>query len=278
MAFLMAKFSKWQSLRISLFISLISMSYCAGSQSLTLVDSATVNSPDLISIDQSDNIYISDVKGNVYKFGSNLNKPLVYSPDKPAKITFLETWQGLRIFCFYRDIQEFALLNRFLNSSENYLFDLPEIQFAVAATTSFDNNLWILDQPSMSLLKYNISSNSIEFTKPLDLTFQKPFSEIILFREYQNRIYLIDKQNGIFIFDNLGNFISNEKLKTSASISFFENYLYYLENGRLIFKNLYSSGSYNIDLPKNRTPNQVVRNSMGIYLLEGESVYFYRIN
>jgi len=261
--------------RIRLTLILFFNTFFAFGQQLNLIDSVSIVEPDLSSLDRNGNIYISDVKGNIYQYSANLEKKQVFSPDKPARITFMDAWQGLRVFCFYRDVQEFVLLDRFLASSSLYGFDDPKLTFISAATVAFDNKLWLLDQPSVSLIKYDIRSRGVEFAKPLELILSAPFTNILLFREYQNKIYLLDGQNGLLVFDNLGNYISNQKFLNISNAGFYGDYFYYQKNLELIFTNLYRNESHSIKIPKNRIPENILRSEFGVYIIDRNYLYKY---
>lgn len=261
--------------RIRLTLILFFNTFFAFGQQLNLIDSVSIVEPDLSSLDRNGNIYISDVKGNIYQYSANLEKKQVFSPDKPARITFMDAWQGLRVFCFYRDVQEFVLLDRFLASSSLYGFDDPKLTFISAATVAFDNKLWLLDQPSVSLIKYDIRSRGVEFAKPLELILSAPFTNILLFREYQNKIYLLDGQNGLLVFDNLGNYISNQKFLNISNAGFYGDYFYYQKNLELIFTNLYRNESHSIKIPENRIPENILRSEFGVYIIDRNYLYKY---
>ncbi len=244
-------------------------------QSLILEDSAKAIKTDLITVDQKGNLFLVDIKGNIFQYSPDLKLVRNYSPPKPFKVYQLDAWQGLRIFCFYRDIQEFSLLDRFLTSTENYQFELPNNGFISHATLSFDNNLWLLDQPSMKLVKYNINQRNTEFDIPLNNIIPVSIFNVVLFKEYQNKIYIVDEVNGIIVFDNLGNLLSIRKARIGKGVGFFGEYLYYLENDKMIWHHLYRDEITSIQLPLNRTIDKVIAYQNLIYVLEGDMIYKY---
>src|SRR4051812_27461454 len=64
-----------------------------------------------VSIDRYSNIFVTDDKGNLYRYDSLGNESLKYSPLKKAEISILESWRTVNIFMFYRDLQEFNILD-----------------------------------------------------------------------------------------------------------------------------------------------------------------------
>ena len=261
-----------------LLILLIFIIAPVSAQLLHLEDSVEVFAADLISIDQQGNLFLTDIKGNIYQYSKDLKSLRNYSPPKPFKITQLDVWQGLRIFCFYRDLQEFVLLDRFLTASGNYIFDLPSNGFISHATLAYDNNLWLIDQPGMKLLKYNINQRRTELEIPLNNLIPTSMFNILVFQEYQNKIFIVDEKNGVFVFDNSGNYISSKKIEAGRETGLFEDFIFYVEDSIIVYKNLYNQDQDIISIPDGRKADKVIRNKNNVYLLDGKVLYKYRIN
>ncbi len=262
----------------SLFLFLcFFVTYHISAQTLVLEDSISVEGAELMQLDQKGNIYVVDEKGIIFQYSDELELIKNYSPPKPFPISQLDVWQGLRIFCFYRDIQEFTLLNRFLTSSENFQFNLPFNGFISLATLSYDNNLWLIDQPSMELIKYNINERRVEFDIPLSNIIPVSIFNIVAFREYQNKIYIVDERHGMFIFDNLGNYIANRKLTVGQETDFYDDYLIYIDHEKLYHVNLYNEEQFSVNISLRNKIIDVVRNKEYVYALTEKMLYKYSV-
>ena len=158
------------------------------------------------AIDQKKHIYVADSEGNIVQYDSLGKRLLVYSPDKIGTVTSMATSQTMRLFAFYRDFQEYVMLNRFLDQTSRQKFESEDIGFVRLATLASDNNLWVFDENDISIKKYNPQLNKVIAKVALDLMFGQKRQEIIYLKEYQNLLYLVDKNSGIWVFDNLGNF------------------------------------------------------------------------
>lgn len=280
MVYLMGRSLRSRSLAICslVFGVLIAGQLCA--QEFSLQASVEISTPDLLTSDKSGSVYVADNKGNLYKYSALLNnEPLVYSPSRPSRIGQIDAWMGLRILIFYKDIQEFTLVNRFLDAPANYTINSPEIRFALAAALSFDNKLWVIDQPSMSLYKYDYQNLQVEMRRPLDMILKKPLREIAVFREYQNRIYIVDKAGATYVFDNLGNFLFEKMLPAVDWVRFSGNELYYIRDGQLVFLNLYSFQESRdpAPLPAVGDSKYVIYGEERLYVLTGNSLQLYSL-
>lgn len=203
-----------------------------------------------VSQDRYGNIYVIMQEGLIQQFDSTGKQQLVYSPQMVADITLFEARSTVRFFAFYRDLQSFALLNRFLTPIENYKFDEEKIRFARVANLSADNQVWLVDDIDFSIKKWDKNFNTITLRTPLDLLFAEKDYDINYLCEYQNQLFLNDKNTGILLFDNLGNFIRKIALsKGTDYFNFLEEEIYFLESNEIHLIHLYSSIERKIMLP-----------------------------
>jgi hypothetical protein len=230
-----------------LFFSIISG---VSAQELRKVKEISIDFPSALSVDREGKIYLGDNKGNLTRYSADGAFELDYSPYRPSKITSVEAWQGLRIFLFFRDLQEYTFLNRFLVIQGNYDFYPEAVGFVEAATPSADNNIWLFDQTDFSLKKYDIALKAIKTHTPFDLLLDPDNYDIGTMREYQNKLYVSDLNTGILVFDNLGNYLTSIPHKGIDYFNFLEDELYFIKDGELIFLNIYNQAAKNIALPE----------------------------
>jgi hypothetical protein len=217
-------------------------------QSLQLIGCTDIPELTAVSVDNAGYLYLADRAGRVIRYDRDGREQLVYSPYRPAQISGLDAWHGLRIFCFFRDLQEYTFLNRFLVSPGNYNFG-GHFTFVEAAALSFDNLIWAFDQGDFSLKKYDVQLQQAQTQTPLNLLLDPGNYEISLIREYQNRVYLADKRSGILVFDNIGNFLRTLPLPEIDYFNFIDDQLYFIQGDRLIVIALYGPERQEIELP-----------------------------
>ena len=92
-----------------------------------------------VSLDRYGLFYFADEDGNIYKYDTLGVLQLTYSPSRKADVTLIEAWRNVNIFVFYRALQEYIVLDRFLSPSANNRVESAEIGFARIATFSWLN-------------------------------------------------------------------------------------------------------------------------------------------
>lgn len=228
-------------------------------QTLQVIDSMQVMYQQ-ISIDGYANLYLTNDKGAIFGYDSLL-KPLnlEYSPEKIASITLLESRNPLRMFVFYREFQEYTLLDRFLTVKQVAKLPIEKIGFARLATPSADNHLWILDDNDFSLKKFDLQTETVSFNTPLDLLLGNGNYDIVFMTEYQNQLFLVDKYAGILIFDNMGNFRRKIIAENLSYISFEGEMLWFTDNNSIFSENIYKTNSATVIALPNCYQNQITR-------------------
>lgn len=164
---------------------------------------------DHISLSRQGNVFAATEKGDVLMLDSMGNQLQHFSPRLTARIHLLEAWNGLRIFAFNRDFQNYFILDRFLLSDGPASLN-REQGYARLMAPSQDGNLWLLDEASFELQKINLSNGQLLFSTPLNLILQGKSYDFSFMREYQNQLYLADKLGPALMFDLNGSF--NKKL------------------------------------------------------------------
>jgi hypothetical protein len=245
------------------------------SQTLKIIDSLLIEHQQ-ISVDNYRNLYLSNSKGIILKYDSLLQKiNYNYSPEKNAEITLLEARNSLRIFAFYREFQEYILLDRFLTHIRTAIIPNQEIGFARLAAPSADNQLWIFDDSDFTLKKLDIQSEKVILKTPLDLLLQLSNYNMVFLTEYQNQVFMVDKYSGILIFDNMGNFRRKIAVLNANFLSFDNEFVWFTDGYQLIKEDLYKEQQLKIELPKNyqqKVNKIVVVENYVILSLEGKIV------
>jgi len=229
-----------------------------------------------VSLDRYGLFYTSDETGNIFKYDSLGNLLFTYSPQKKADVTLLEAWRNVNIFVFYRSFQEFILLDRFLSPSPTSRLERAHIGFARLATYSYDNNLWIIDESDFSLKKYNLAQGGIELNTPLDLLLDYKIYDMNYIKEYQNLVYINDKNSGILVFDNMGNYKNKIPIKGLSILGFYNDEIYYQEGDFIKFVNVYTYAERSEKLPESGDFKFILYTSSRLYLFSPTSVSVYK--
>lgn len=244
--------NKFEHLMFPLIIASLliwSLATKAFAQNPVLINTIANKKIDKVSIDRKNNIYITDIQGNVEGISESGELINIFSSSLPTRVHLMESWQGIRNFIFYKERQEYILLDRFLNRSGGGKIDQSQIGFARLATIANDNNIWVIDDSDFSLKKYHSSTRNISLITPLNTILPEGDYDFIFMKEYQNQLFIAEPETGIHIFDNLGNYIKNVPTKNVQYFNFINDELYYIENGNVTLINLYTSEKKVIDFP-----------------------------
>ncbi|KAA6437563.1 hypothetical protein ACD591_15935 [Rufibacter glacialis] len=231
----------------------------------------------LLSLDRFDRAYVADARQNILQVDTTGKVANRFSPTIQGRVTMVEAWSPAKISVFYDDRQRVQLLDRFLTPLGTA--DLRQFTDGTirAATLAADDRLWLFDETTFRLLKVDTRVNQIVFENPLELLLDRRQHDITFLREYQNKLYMVDRLSGIYVFDNMGNYQKKLPLPHLTYIGFLGDELYYLAHNQLHFQHLYTFQTRTVPLPEKSQPyRQVLAGDKLLYLLTNDSLFAYR--
>ena len=231
-------------LGLCLFLPQINMA-----QTFQFVSKVSIKETSAISVDKKNMLYVADNQGDIKRYDWNGELQQVFSPSKNGNITAIEAWTSLRILVFYEEYQEYLILDRFLNQTSSYTFAPEQIGFAKTISLAADNRLWVFDNTDFSLKKYDPINQTNILVTPLDLLLDPIAHDINFIREYQNLLFVNDKNKGILLFDNLGNYKRTLEYPGLDFIGVHQDEIYFLQQGQLYFYNVYEDQERYSNLP-----------------------------
>ncbi|MFD2516175.1 hypothetical protein ACFSRY_20055 [Pontibacter locisalis] len=237
--------------------------------------SVALSSPTTISKDRSGNIYFLGLNSNLLRLDP-LGRPLGnYSPPVRGRISIIDAWNPMKVMVFYRDRQEVLLLDRFLRPIIST--DLTDINYqgtAKVASLASDDSFWLFDETNLVLSKLDLQLRKTVVETPLNLILDRERFDVKQLREYQNMVYMLDA-NGVFVFDNLGNYKKKLLLPGLSYIGFHNNDMYFIQEGELHFLDLYSSERRSYALPKTKAFVSALVGEGFLYLITPKTVEVY---
>lgn len=186
-----------------------------------------------VSVDRMGNFFLLQKKGGIKKYDPDGNVMASLPKRKP---TLIEPWYHPSIFIYDRKAQKYFSFGRFFENVKEYSL-APEVAIEpYLVCPTHDNRLWILDKADYSLKKVNPLNQEVinEFT----FLTESVTPEFTYLREYQNLIFLQEKNYGVWIVNTMGKVITKIEIKNSGNFGFFGQELYYLENNTLRFIDL----------------------------------------
>lgn len=261
--------------RGAMILGLILLGFTGKAQEWQLIKTTQLEtSCELSSKDRNNNLYIADLRGSIYQYDQQGNQLNLYSTKQLGQIYLLESWQGLRTFAFYQDLQEYLITDRFLSNERTY--QLPPNSYIRLATLSQDLNLWTLGEDNLLLRKINTTDQSIMIENQWSSDFAGEDLNVTYLKEYKNRLYLLDRGQRVIVFDNFGNYITVIEAEGVQTISFTDSYLWANQVDSVLKIGLNSLEREAIDLPTNADQLYVIN---GVYYLITEnqlSLYNYK--
>ncbi len=260
------------SLLLTLAVTLLAVTADrALAQTLRVEKAIPIPAPTAFSTNQTGRLFLGDTQGVVRAYDTTGRVTHFFSPPRVAEVAALEAGQHLRVFCFYRDLQEYLVLDRFLAPLPGYEKPVKiapdETGFARLATLAADGQLWLFDDTDFSLKKYNPVTRRVSLHVPLELVLAGQDPLFVSLREYQNLVFLHDARSGVLVFDNAGNFRSKIAAEASGAVGFYGDELYFVRDGALHFLHLYNGTTRRLALPAGIQSLNVVVGPGTIYLL-----------
>lgn len=230
----------------------------------------------LLSLDNQGFIFISDLEGNLYQYNEKGNQVNNFSPQRQAALSQLEASWTVNIFTFSTDLQEYRILDRFINPVSENRIPTGLISLARVATLGNNNVMWIFDEVDLSLKQFDFRRNRVLQHQPLNLIIQKSTLDVIDIREYQNLLFLNISEEGIYILDNQGNLLRNIPVNYPQKLAFWKENLIFIEDDNMVVMDFKSGEQAKYKIPQEVHPTAVMINQQNIFLYNESKVWIFR--
>ncbi|MGE0588350.1 MAG: hypothetical protein AB7O48_07220 [Cyclobacteriaceae bacterium] len=194
----------------------------------------------ICSVDRLGNFYFITDDGLLKKYDPD-GKLLSQTTKSVTPLTLLEPWNPLKVFIYDRKAKKYTHLDHNLEVLEVIPLE-PSLSISPAlfCPANEANKGWILDEADYTLKRVNLSTKEIEFeaTLPEDWVIEPQF---IFMREYQNMVFLLDKNAGIYILNNLGKPIKTIEIKGLTFFNFMGEELCYRQGNDIVLFDLYTA-------------------------------------
>lgn len=201
------------------------------------------------SQDRNGNFFLAFKGGTITKYSDSQDSLLSFSPSKLGDVTNIEAWHGFKIFAFYQEFQDYTIFDRYLSRAVRTPLSQSSINYIEVSTYSRDQKIWAVEENALRLLKINVILREIEIDIPLEFILSNEDYNFCFIKEYQNLVFLIDKISGIYIFDNLGNYLRKIDAPGISHCNFKNDELYFIQDNNLHIVGLYKNEEQIIELP-----------------------------
>jgi len=197
-----------------------------------------------VAADRPGDFYIIDSSNKITKY--NAQGQVIAASALDALPVLFDPWSGVRLFTYYPSKREIQYLNPSLELVSVLTIDSAFAIEPVLACPSGEYNYWVYDQADRSIKKINPRENKVQ-TEVLIGDYLSGQEAVLTIREYLNYFFILDREKGILIFNTLGIFV--KQLPAAAQFfNFYGEELYYPENNKIIFFDLYSGGISEIQI------------------------------
>lgn len=196
------------------------------------------------TIDNLDNLYVLNSRNQVKKFNSSGDSVAIYNDvRKFGQATLIDVSNPLKVLLYYRDFATVVMLDRFLNVVNTVDLRKAGILQARTIGQSYDNKIWVYDEPEARLKKIDEDGKLLQETPDFRLLLGQAITPVKISDE-NKYVYLYDPVKGVFVFDYFG------ALKNGILIQQWENFKV---SGKYIFGskgdtlNRYEISSFQVD-------------------------------
>jgi hypothetical protein len=202
-----------------------------------LVATIEISDVQSVYVDRPGDLYVLQKKNIIKKF--DIDGKLVDEFKFQDKLSTFDPRDGARLFACFDEKCSFF-------SAETKQEFIIEKEFAIEPAiicSSGDHNVWVLDKADFSLKKISPSQSRVMIDVILDTALLKKGPEIIVMREYQNFLFILDKNLGIFVMNAIGKQIRKISEPNLTYFNFLGKEIYFKKAGKLIFYDLFDTTS-----------------------------------
>ena len=198
------------------------------------------------AIDRAGDFYIVLQSGEIHKYDKNGIALGSYAHDGIP--TLFDPANAIRLLVYYKKGQQFSWLSPDLSVNPFQTIDPSLAIDPSLICPAGDQNMWLLDNSDLSLKK--VSYRDSRVLNEFSIRDQFKENRFTLMREYQNFLFLFDPGSGMYVYNSLGKQIRKIQTSGLTSFNFLGEELYYIENAKIKFLDLFTAEARELPLPE----------------------------
>ncbi|MEL6942459.1 MAG: hypothetical protein AAFO82_07310, partial [Bacteroidota bacterium] len=165
-----------------------------------------------IHLDQLHQLYFVTLDNRLLKIDAKGEQQFEYSNSLLGDITLVDVTDPLNIAIYYADYQTLVLLDR--NLTELQIISLFELGFGQVTAIGISNNqnIWLYDENDFKLKRINRQGKVVLESGDLSMNIGQSIQPAQLL-ERNNKIFINDPDQGIFVFDLFGQYLYHLDIK-----------------------------------------------------------------
>jgi hypothetical protein len=197
------------------------------------------------TVDRPGDLYLTFQNGEIRKISKEGEHLASTKYNAPPDL--FDPRDGVLAFAFFRATNRFDYLGTDLSVSDSQVVH-PEFAINPWLVCPSRNEIWIMDSVDLSLKKTGASLHVIE----KDINWQAPVTanEVAYVREYQNFLFILSHDKGIFVVNSMGKLIKSVAAKGIPYFNFLGEEMYYPVGNTLQLMDLYSGETRTLPLPQ----------------------------
>jgi hypothetical protein len=235
-----------------------------------------LSSSSVWSVDQLENHYISS-EGSIHKYDSTGVLRFVQSVKSYGRMSALVPINSMKLVYFSEEQQTLCFFDNTLTVSQDCidLVDAEILNASLICASSQSNRLWIIDQLNSTLHQIAVSGTRPGFAIE-NLAGILAMNQVAQILESSERLYMLDRQKGIYVFDIYGSFIDLYAYENIERFDVQGNTLFMLKNNRLHLVSTVNDESLEIALPIAGVIDMKTMNN-AIFLRTSDSVHKFEL-
>lgn len=198
-----------------------------------------------VTVDRPGDLYLQTSKGEIQKFDINGKLSSIYKGQ--AIPNLFDPRDGARLFAYYKSDQHYSYFNPSFEEMASYEIDSSFVIEPLLACPAGDHNVWVIDAADKTLKKIDVKNNNVDVD--VALTNITGLSGVKYMREYQGFVFILDPLGGIQIYSAMGRSLRTIGKGGVPYFNFIGEELYYPEDGKLKFFNLFTAEARELPLP-----------------------------
>ncbi len=188
-------------------------------------------------VDRAGDLFLVLKTGEVQKYNKDGKKIGSHSFKVPPRL--FDPLDGAQSFYYLAKENTYGNLSSDLSTKTENLLD-PSFAIHPWLVCPALHELWILDSTDLSIKKTKLRATSISFETSIRHLSATKRAEYVSMREYQNYLFLLDKNTGIHMFNGLGKHVKTIVENELGYFSFLGEEIYFIKGNQVILTDLYT--------------------------------------
>ena len=232
--------------RLTFFIGLI---LCAGIALRAQTKTTTIELPAEIlwaGVDRPGDLFLVLKTGEVRKYnkeGVKIGSHLFNAPPR-----LFDPLDGAQSFYYLAKGNTYGNLSSDVSSTTEHVVD-PSFAIHPWLVCPALHELWILDSTDLSIKKTKSHATAISVETSIRTLSAKKTADYVNMREYQNYLFLLDRNAGIHMFNGLGKYVKTILEKDLNYFSFLGEEIYFIRDHQVVLMDLYTDERRKFPIP-----------------------------